>query len=140
MEYGPEDYRLTSRYYLMSETLRNQGKTVEARNVLAKVVSIWKECLFRKLCHSVAVNPDELSIVEAFDNLKNGLLVLENELGTVHPLVGECEEAIGLIEMERGDFQIASEHLQRAYEILNNSVGQFDKRTEDAQEVLKWVG
>jgi len=82
---------------------------------------------------------DELSMVEAFDNLKAGLVILENELGTVHPLVGECEEAIGLIEMTRGNSQIAAEYLHKAYETLNNSAGQFDRRTEEALEILKLV-
>lgn len=139
MAHGPESFRLTSRYYLLADSLRSQGKIVESRNVLRKVITIWKDTLCKKICGSAIDEPDELSIIEAMDNLKTGLLILENELGTVNPIVGECEEAIGLIEMVRGNNVLANEYLQKAVETLNNSAGQFDRRTEEAQEILKLV-
>ena len=123
----------------MSETLRNQGKVVESRNVLGKLIGIWNDTLYRKLRESAIDDPDELSKTEAFDNLKNGLVILESELGQVHPLIGECQQAIGLIEISRGNFPIAAEYLQKAHDILNNSAGQFDRRTEIAQDILKYV-
>ena len=139
VEYGPENYRLSSRYYLLSESLRSQGKVTESQNVLRKLILIWKDILSRKICGSNVDEPDELSVTEAMDNLKNALLFLENELGAISALVGECEQVLGLIDMTKGNNIIAAEHLQKAFDTLNNAAGQFDKRTEEAQEIMKLV-
>lgn len=82
---------------------------------------------------------DKLLMVEAYDNLKMILGVLESEIGTMNPDVGECNEAIGLIEMQNGNYPIAAEYFQKAFDILNNSAGQYDKRTEEVQNILKLV-
>ncbi len=139
LKHGPESYMLTARYYLLAESLRSQGKVVESRNVLRKVVTIWNTTLCDKIRGSVINDPDIPSMTEAMDYLKNALIVLENELGPTNALVGECTEAIGLIEMVRGDNVVAAEYLQKAVEILNAAAGPNDKRTEDAQMILKIV-
>lgn len=103
------------------------------------MISIWKACISKKLCQSMYDNPDNLSLIEAFDNLKTILGLIESELGIMHPLVGECYEAIALIEINQGNHTGAGELLQKAYNILNNSAGQFDKRTQDVQDAIKLV-
>lgn len=93
----------------------------------------------KKLCGSTSDEIDELMLTEAFDYLKSILSILEAELGTMHPSVGECLETLGLIEIIKGHNQAAEEYLQKAYDILNNSAGKFDKRTEDVQDIIKMV-
>lgn len=138
-EYGPENYKLSLRYFLLADCLRNQEKKIESRNVLRKLIHIWTTTLVKKINNELVYDPETLYITEAFDILSEALSVIEGDLGSMDVLAGECEKAIGLIEMIRGNIPSAMEHMQKALDTLNNTAGQFDSRTEEAQNLIKMV-
>eukprot|EP00831_Metopus_contortus_P058542 TRINITY_DN5067_c0_g1_i3.p1 TRINITY_DN5067_c0_g1~~TRINITY_DN5067_c0_g1_i3.p1 ORF type:complete len:178 (-),score=32.74 TRINITY_DN5067_c0_g1_i3:206-739(-) len=135
--YGPENYRLTSRYFLMAMIFRQQSKDVESRSFIAKIISIWKNFLLKYLCRSTKDNLEKLLMVEAYDNLQTSISILESDLGGMNPLVGECLKTLGLIEIVQDNNLVAAEYLEKAYDVLNNSAGQFDTRTKEIAEIQK---
>ena len=65
----------------MADAFRGQGKAVQSRNLMTKMVSIWKNYLVKRLCGSTVDSLDELLMLEAFDNLKTCMAKLCEKAG-----------------------------------------------------------
>ena len=128
---------MSLRYYLLADCLKHQKKETESRNILRKLIYIWTTTLLKKVNGVLDINIEELYVTESIDILTNALATIENDLGAVHTLVGECEMALGLLWMIGDGTSEAIDHLQTAVDVLNNTAGQFDSRTEEALRLLK---
>lgn len=144
MEHGPESIHLCSSYYYLASIFQKQGKKIETKSFFQKIVEIWKKHILEHEFNEEEQNEEnqieeELLYEEAKEHLKNILGFFEVEYGPQHSLTAECDVAFALVMLRTSNDMIAIEFLEKAHYILMNSLGEFDPKTKEVEELAKRV-
>lgn len=144
MEYGPESIHLCSSYYYLACIFHKQDKNEETKSFYQKIVEIWKKHILEHDFNEDEQNEEnqideELLYEEAKEHLKNILGFFEVKYGPQHSLTAECDVAFALVMLRTGNDKIAVEFLEKAHYILMNSLGEFDPKTKEVEELAKRV-
>jgi tetratricopeptide (TPR) repeat protein len=141
LEFGPESIQLCSSYYYMGLIFQQMNKNEETKSIYSKVVEIWKNFILEKDFHEDLQysSIDDIYYEEAKDHLKNMLIFFEVEYGPQHVLTAECELAFALVMLKTGDVMLSLEYLQKAMHIFANTLGEYDEKTQEVDELIKKV-
>ena len=139
IEYGPESIQLCSSYFYLALIFHKQGKKIETKSFYQKIVEIWKKHILEHEQNEENQIEEELLYEEAKEHLKSILGFFEFEYGPQHSLTAECDVAFALVMLRTGNDTIAVEFLEKAHYILIQSLGEFDPKTKEVEELAKKV-
>jgi NAD(P)H-dependent FMN reductase len=82
---------------------------------------------------------DEYYYEEANEHLKGILDFFDMECGPNEVPTAECQFTFALVMLKTGNVMSAVEFMQKALQIYQNNLGEFDRKTKEVEDTLRKV-
>jgi F420-0:gamma-glutamyl ligase-like protein len=130
----------------MGEVFKKEGLSINARNFYQKIVQIWRKFITEKdLGSSLMIEDytytaiDRYYYEEAQEHLRVILNFFEIEYGAEDIQTAECEFTFALVLFKNENRDEALDHMTKAHNTFANSLGEFDRKTKEVENIIKRV-